>query len=340
MSLFMFNVTNRLNLLIWTKQMKIILLVASFCVASSVVANDSTGYVGTGGIEYLKNKNIAMQSEDLFISKKLIQVDYQFKNLSQRDITETVLFPLPKAQNYIEHDFADVNGLVESFKVTVNGKALKPKAHVRAFLPSNANEYNQDENFQADVTSALLKCGLTEQELMLPWREEDSDNDVKVGQKIKACQNPKVQKLLSLQDSDYVRWQSQVIYSWQQTFKANTITLVSHQYQPLVGGSVSLYPDEYNHQFCMDQNFKQGLKKAQSQNASFSALSYILTTGANWAKPIQNFKLTIEREPNELVSFCWKGHVKKISSTQFQMAEKNFIPKQDLDVIFVHLREK
>lgn len=340
MSQFMRNATNRLNLLIWTKRMKIILFVASFCVASSVVANDSTGYVGTGGIEYLKNKNIAMQSEDLFISKKLIKVDYQFKNLSQHDIAETVLFPLPKVQNYIEYDYADVKGLIDSFKVTVNGKALKPKMHVRAFLPSNEDQYINDGDFQADVTTTLLDCGLTEQELMQPWQQENIDTHIQIQQKIQACKNPKIQQLLAFQDEDVIRWQSQIIYSWQQSFKANTITQVSHQYQPLVGGSVSLYPDEYNHQFCMDQNFKQGLKKAQSQNAPFSALGYILTTGANWAKPIQNFKLTIEREPNELVSFCWKGHVKKISTTQFQMVEKNFIPKQDLDVIFVYLHDK
>ena len=338
MSQFMLNVTNRLNLLIWTKLMKIIYFIASICFASSAIANDSTGYVGTGGIQYLKNKNIAMQSEELFISKEKIKVDYHFKNLSQRDITETVLFPLPKVQNYIEYDYADVKGLIDSFRVTVNGKALKPKTHVRAFLPSNEDQYINDGDFQADVTTTLLDCGLTEQELMQPWQQEDTHPQTQ--QKIRACKNPKIQQLLAIQDEDVIRWQSQVIYSWQQTFKANTITQVSHQYQPLVGGSVSLYPDEYNQQFCMNQNFKKGLKRAQSEHAPFSALSYILTTGANWAKPIQNFKLTIQREPNELVSFCWKGDVKKISSTQFQMVEKNFVPQQDLDVIFVYLRDK
>lgn len=38
-------------------------------------ANDSTGYVGTGGVEYLKNKNISMHSEDLYISKDEIRVN-------------------------------------------------------------------------------------------------------------------------------------------------------------------------------------------------------------------------------------------------------------------------
>ena len=112
--------------------------------------------------------------------------------------------------------------------------------------------------------------------------------------------------------------------------------MVKHQYQPLVGGSVSLYEDRYFDQFCMDSHFKKGLKKSQTEHSPYQALSYILSTGANWAKPIQDFKLTIERDKGELVSFCWNGKVNKISPTQFQMVEKNFVPKQDLDVIFVY----
>ena len=101
-----------------------------------------------------------------------------------------------------------------------------------------------------------------------------------------------------------------------------------------------MYSEEDIKTYCMDQNFKAGLKKAKSQHAPYQALGYILKTGANWAKPIQNFKLTIERDSNELVSFCWEGDVKKISPTQFQMVEKNFVPKQDLEIIFVRKFEE
>lgn len=51
-------------------------------------ANDSAGYVATGGVQYVKNPNIAMQTEDLLISQKKVQVDYQFKNLTDHPITE------------------------------------------------------------------------------------------------------------------------------------------------------------------------------------------------------------------------------------------------------------
>lgn len=97
-------------------------------------ANDSTGYVGTGGIQYLKNAQVAMQSEDLFISKKIIKVDYLYKNLSNKDAKETVLFPLPRVDNFFEADFANTEALLKSFKIVVDGKNIKPEMHVRTFI--------------------------------------------------------------------------------------------------------------------------------------------------------------------------------------------------------------
>lgn len=48
-------------------------------ISMQISANDSTGFVATGGVQYLKNPKISMQSEDLFISKNIIRVNYQFK---------------------------------------------------------------------------------------------------------------------------------------------------------------------------------------------------------------------------------------------------------------------
>lgn len=301
-------------------------------ISVQTLANDSTGYVGTGGIQYLKNSNITMQSEDLFISKKQIRVDYQFKNLSNKDITETVLFPLPKLENFFDGgDFAHTDKLLKSFKIIVDGRSIQPEMHVRTFIQKD------EKSPSIDTTDLFRKCGFTDAEMLNPWSRK-SDEYEAFETKLKQCNNPELQKLLPKSETDIVPWSSQVIYSWKQTFKANSLTRVQHQYVPLVGGSVAVYPEEDIKEYCMDQSFKAGLKKANSEQAPYSALGYILKTGANWAKPIQDFKLTIERDSNELVSFCWSGKVKKISPTQFQIVEKNFIPQQDLNIIFVGKR--
>ncbi|RZG65881.1 DUF4424 domain-containing protein [Acinetobacter bouvetii] len=307
------------------------LLGALLLISASIMANDSTGYVATGGVQYLKNKDIQMFSEDLFISKKNIKVDYQFKNLSNKDVTETVLFPLPIVENFFESDFADTEKLLKSFKVQVNGKTIQPEMHVRTFI------YKDEKKALIDITDSFKQCGFTEKDMLNPWSRQDDEYET-FEAKLRNCKNATLQKALPKDSNEVISWSSQVIYSWKQTFKANAFTRVQHQYAPLVGGSVALYPEEDTKAYCMDRNFKAGLKKAKSQQAPYQALGYILKTGANWAKPIQDFKLTIERDAGELVSFCWAGKVKKISPTRFQMSEKNFVPQQDLDIIFVHAK--
>lgn len=143
---------------------------------------------------------------------------------------------------------------------------------------------------------------------------------------------------------------SQIVYSWQQTFKTSEITRVNHEYQPLLGGSIGLISilenDESNHfrqEYCIDQAFEKNLQKQKGEyGLPYHELGYILKTGANWAKPIEDFTLTVERNKADLVSFCWNGEgkVTKLKednkTVQFQVKEKNFTPKKDLNVLFVN----
>ncbi|MBS5991351.1 MAG: DUF4424 family protein [Acinetobacter baumannii] len=203
--------------------------------------------------------------------------------------------------------------------------------HVRTFIQKD------EKSPLMDVTEEFKQCGFTEKDMLNPWIRSNYDY-LNYQDKLNKCNKPQMQKILAqFEKDDVIPWSSQVIYSWKQTFKANSLTKIHHEYKPLVGGSVGLTPDEDSKRFCMDKQFKQGLKKAQAEHSPFSALGYILTTGANWAKPIENFKLTIERDKGELVSFCWDGKVNKISPTQFEMIKTKFVPKQNLDIIFVHL---
>lgn len=298
-------------------------------------ANDSAGYIGTGGVEYLKNKNISMHSEDLYISKDKIRVNYEFKNLSNKDITETVLFPMPAVPSRLESDFANTTRLVDSFKILSNGKAITPKTHVRTFMYpiviKDGEKTYADKS--VDTTEVFKACGIKDNEMMTPWTNQGNTDNV--DQKLQNCTDKRLNKFIDVNEDDsYIFWDSQIIYSWQQTFKAKAITKINHAYKPLVGGSVYLDEEEFA-DFCVDKSTQQGFHKSGAR--PYSALSYILTTGANWAKPITNFKLTVERDPDELVSFCWKGKgkVKKVSATTFEITETNFVPAHDFDVAFI-----
>lgn len=310
------------------KQKALILLLL---LTGAAHANDSMGTVSTSGIKYLKNPHIDMQSEDLHISEKQIRVHYKFKNTTAQDITETVLFPLPIVPAVTVSDFADTKGLVDSFRIYVNGKSVRPQAHVRAY-------FERRNGLLVDVTADLKKCGLSDQELMHPWTKKQDGE--KIDSKIGACRSAKVQSMLSKQTDELSYWSSQIIYSWKQTFKAGSVTEIKHQYTPLVGGSFlpslkakdsKAFIDEY----CMDENFLNNFKNVKEEKV-YHHLGYILTTGANWAKPIGKFTLTIDREPNTVISLCWDKSLRKVGPNRFQAVKENFLPKKDLDIIFVY----
>ena len=313
------------------KQKALILLLL---LAGAAHANDSTGTVSTSGIKYLKNPHIDMQSEDLYISENQIRVHYRFKNTSSQDIIETVLFPLPIVPAFIDYDFADTKGLVDSFRIYVDGKPVRPQTHVRAY-------FERSNGSLVDVTADLKKCGLSNQELMHPWtKNKDAE---KLNKKIRTCSSPKIKSLLPASESNIVGWTSwsaQIVYSWKQTFKAGSVTEIKHQYTPLVGGSFlpslkakdsKAFIDEY----CMDENFLKNFKNVKEEKV-YHHLGYILTTGANWAKPIGKFTLTIDREPNTVISLCWDKSLRKVGPNRFQAVKENFLPKKNLDIIFVY----
>ena len=61
----------------------------------------------------------------------------------------------------------------------------------------------------------------------------------------------------------------------------------------------------------------------------------MITSGGNWAGPIGDFRLVIDKEDAKtLVSFCGDG-VRKISPTQFEQDIKNYTPTRDIDVLFL-----
>ena len=300
--------------------------------AATAQANDSTGFVETGGIQYLKNQHIEMQREDLYISQQQIRVSYTFKNNSAQDITETVLFPLPEIPATPDGDFADTAGLINSFRIWADGKAVKPQIHVRAFFETKDGK-------KADMTAKLKQCGLSDIELMAPWTNK-YDHE-KVSTKINACLTPQAAKLKLKSDDDISDfWSAQIVYSWKQTFKAGKTTEIKHQYTPLLGGSFLIPPAEPEKggpmakTYCISEDLRRTLADPRHRFRTYTQLGYVLTTGANWAKPIGKFTLTVEREPGQLVSLCWDKSLRKISPTVFRAEKTDFLPRKDLDIIF------
>jgi hypothetical protein len=140
-------------------------------------------------------------------------------------------------------------------------------------------------------------------------------------------------------------WRSQV-------FPAGRDLLVEQTYTPGTGSQSTLtfgapnlgaaQLSHYRETYCTDGPFRSAVqslyRKANAPDAEVGAfeeyLSYVITSGANWAGPIGTFRLVVDKGDSALVSFCGDG-VSKIGPTTFEMIVKDYTPKRDIDVLFI-----
>ncbi len=148
-------------------------------------------------------------------------------------------------------------------------------------------------------------------------------------------------KRLGLIDEDGLPlWTLKTTFYWQQQFVAGRKTVIEHRYKPSVGSVVPidvaslvgfLKKADYR-KYCPDQDLLATLAKARSDFSQWT-IDYVLKTGANWAGPIKDFRLVVDKgSPNNLVSFCGQG-VKRIGPTQFEMKKSDFTPQQDIAIL-------
>lgn len=323
-------------------------LVLSACVvaAAPALANDSSAELATGGLTLTRNEVIAMDSEDLFISKAEIRVRYRFLNPTRAPVTTLVAFPTPDI---------DVSGPEENvaipteapdnfldFRTQANGVAVKARVEQRVFakgvertallrewgVPLNPHLRETGEaldRLSPERKAQALKQGFAEKE------EYDA------GKGWETHLGP--------------RWRLKTTWFWEQVFAPGE-TVIEHAYKPSVGGSTgtAIASPEWRksgdaaraiRRYCLDADFiatVERIRRGAGQDFAPLAedrISYVLSTGANWAKPIRDFRLVVDKgSPDNLVSLCAPG-VRKISPTQFEWRRTNFRPRGDLHVLIL-----
>ena len=312
-----------------------------------VHANDSTAELGTGGLDFVQNDNVEMRSEQLFVSTEQVRVTYHFFNKSDQPVTNLVAFPMPDVtipdqDTSIAVPTEDPINLL-GFSTRANGQPVTTQVEQKVFAkgldrtpmlqglgiplaPQLKATYDALDALPKDKWQPLIDLGIAE------VVEYGNTPDGKMQQHLEP------------------RWTLKTTYYWQQTFPPQQELVIEHQYKPSVGSTAgtgignSQIPDAHGYKdtYCMDPGFVAAVARAQQaaqkvKNAYISEQrgDYILKTGANWAGPIADFTLTVDKgKPDNLISFCGTG-VKKLSPTQFQVHYTDFTPKADLAVLIL-----
>ena len=332
--------------------MKRFLLAMALLWVAPAVANDTTAVLGTGGLVFVTNDTLKMQSEDLYVSPDKVRVTYAFVNTSDEPQDVLVAFPMPDVSG--DGDFNTAIPHMDSdnlfgFATTFNGAPVRAQLHQQAFM------------FNLDQTAVLERLGVP----LTPFGERTHE----ALQALDADGIAELTRLGMVIPMDYSDdgdtwkrsyepvWTLRSTYSWQAHFEPGETAEVIHSYEPSVGGTVAAtflapadeYGDraaEYARKYCTDEGFLNAVRKTLAAPDDYysapyteSWISYIWSTGNNWAGPIGRFTLTIDKgDPKNLVSFCWDGEVTKTGPTIFRMEATDWYPPWDreLDILILN----
>ena len=314
-------------------------VLAAFILAAPAAANDTVAAMGAGGLVFQRADGIEMQSEDLYVSAREIRVRYRFQNRTENDIATLVAFPMPDLPGGIEGEVAIEDPLRMPFTTTVNGRRVATNVEQRAVLNG------------VDHSGLVRGLGLP----LSPRGEATS-------RALSTLPQPQIEMLVEMgmvegrprtvagvRNLDLVPlWTLKTTHYWTQVFPAGRQLDVRHRYTPAVGGSAgSVFGDPaladsvQAHQaatrYCTDSAFQAGARRMRTRGLHLGEIrvDYILTTGTNWAAPVGDFRLVIDKgSSRNLVSFCGEG-VRKISPTRFEIRRRDHTPAQDLAVLIV-----
>jgi hypothetical protein len=311
---------------------RLIILTLVGVLTTPAAANDSTAQLGAGGIQLVRNETVALLSEDLYVSATEVRVAYRFRNMTDAPVTYLVAFPLPvidsivpEAMNIVLPDGAAENFV--DFKVTVDGKPVTPMVDARVTA------------LGIDRTKVVEGYGLP----LNPM----ADGLYQTLEKAPRPETMEMNRLgLVIVDPYAVQaaWKLETTFYWEQTFPPGKEVVVEHSYRPVTGfgffGDWVFDEPTYRSKYCIDKDFEAAARKKLAAIKDTSnpylnerRVSYILTTANNWASPIKDFRLVVDKgSPDALVSFCGTG-VKKIGPTQFEMRAKDFIPETELEIL-------
>ncbi len=326
-------------------------LVLLFLLSSRYVIANEMPIEGfpANGVVVRDERNIQIEREDLYIRSNRIEVSYTFRNVSDKDISSMVAFPIPLHQYRARGDMPwHIDYPIHSdFKIEVNG------------VPQNYEEYTRGLIKGKDYTDTLNRLNISIKDFnQSRW---GGPFDRKFYEQTEA-----VQKKLTdmgvvefeepIEGEQYARpaWSVETTYFWRQVFPARSAVQVKLSYKPnrsytqnpeqdkvTINRNKSINPRtaDLSEILCLNDELKKWEKKRKTRMFT-SVVDYTLTTANHWKKPIKEFHLIIEadtrRAHNERVSTCFEhAQLKKITDYRYEATINNFEPKDEIGAYFL-----
>jgi hypothetical protein len=320
---------------------------AAVLLGGTAQANDTTAEFAIGGLRFTADSDIAMRAEDLFLSTEAVRIAYTFRNQSNADKTVTVAFPMPDIVG-ATHDEevglpTDNPDNLFDFHVAADGHDVPLTLDQKAL----ANGIDQTARLRSLKIPLMPLASATNAALdrLPPATQADF---VKLG--LASVEEYTDKPDGPIEKHFAAAWTLRSAFTWRQTFPAGRDLHLEQHYKPSVGGSAQTFigtkgwreneeTPAYLKKYCIDRDLVASIERAMTKQKldyppfGEQRIAYVLKTGANWAGPIGDFHLTVDKGPaTNLVSFCADG-VTKTGPTRFEVHKTDFVPKEDLFIL-------
>jgi hypothetical protein len=189
---------------------------ALLAMTSQLRADDGAASIAAGGIVMIREPRITMKKEVLRISADKVQVDYEFRNDTDKDITSDVAFPVPAYELDWDELRIRYQGF-EDFQLTVEGKKIHFDVETKAKLKGR------------DVSAAVRKYGIDIASFGHFNDDTHFARDIRRLSHVQRASLIHAGLLYPEDDQDEAQWSVEKKYYWQQTFPAHAIVHISHQ---------------------------------------------------------------------------------------------------------------
>lgn len=326
----------------------------------SAFGNDTASMGTASNIRFVTNNKIVIHRENLtigpkalaFDSKIPIVVEYEMENTSNAVETIQMAFPIPGCNfNDFLHFTAnsrvsDTNTCIKEpeMNILVDGKPVKGQwAH--RYLVGGVGLDESVLSKSAGVKSMDLDSLLN---LMPEFIDQTISKEVEKQDLIFTKKTGELCKKLGGHSGEYhcqamKKIWAEKLFIWSHQFPPKTAVKVRHEYLVETSWNIDWRDRFRTDVFCLnDPSVLKAWRKHDKIAAPYlhhSYVGYILKTGGNWSGPIREFNLTIKKtDQRQLISTCFSG-LKKSGPLEFKATLKNFIPKEDLYVLFFYAKE-
>jgi len=281
----------------------------------SLMANDSSAALSTGGIILEQNDDIIMLSEKLHLSPTKVRVEYEYFNDGDLDQDLLVAFALPQREKLVEvmgYSIAVPSYL--DFQTWIDGENTKLL---------EGHRYWELE----DRTQQLLKNLNSDMEYYLALRQQNfpSNEVTKVVHEYTPAvgggipyYNYKTMKdaLLEISSNEASRKEHGHFLN---CTDVNDALNNLEDWIEFMQNEKSLDPSD-------EENYWQYLVR-------YSTLGYILKTGKNWKGPIKNFELKVTADFPFFLNTCFPG-LERTSETSYEFKATDYVPEKNIYLMF------